>query len=1012
MNLQRLPTLVYGDILSVNRTPGNALSTLAFPKSKSSLWDPSPSGDVAGLHLCYYRSPHLRVLEKALRLAHRHTHQRNNPTLCCFFLGSISVDEDEEGVTLTLDRFDPGRDQRGTRVPSLLLPGDVVVPVEFVLHGDKDPSSLVRPSDLSLTFKALQQACSGGDVVDLSQLLGVRGQVSCSQQGDQLGFSLRWLAASCASGFDVVGVRPLPIIPTALARSLSGNPTSPTTIYVLIYILQCIHLKCVVLFISFLTMDQTRKLLLLLESDPKACSLPLVGVWLSGVVQPSNPQVWAWCLRFFHSSSLHDRVLSEQGWFLLVLYSAVPSQARFYQWRSAGKQSGHMTYLVLRCSQDLTLFKHVEPAEGHYLQADLCIDETTQTETLQGPSSRSAALNCFHSRVHDSGVEDEDLSPRPSPSPHAPTQQMRRVHPSVPELSLLVDASLPASPPSALPSTSSRRSSSLQPEPSLQGRPYLPSPPSALPSTSSRRSSSLQPEPSLQGRPYLPSTPAAPLSQSCAGFWTEQTPPTLILPQPSPESTSTPPGPSSCPRSSAHPRPGALQTSRPFPVPCSCLQPGRPPWEEGGAMPSHAYQILMTQEHQLRLLQAQIQMLLDTQARPQVLSGQTDGLPVSRPKDSHPSSPPPLPPTTASVAVETGASLFWRSRLSPPTTPGPDQPSSPLSIRLLQVSSRLQASLSDQEPPSSPSSSSSSPSYGAHSHRKQEVSEGDEKQLGVNLDLRPDLNTAQEASNPSLLPSLAQTPRDPLLPGDLSLAQTPRDPLLPGDLSLAQTPRDPLLPGDLSLAQTPRDPLLPGHLSLAQTPRDPLLPGHLSLAQTPRDPQLPGHLSLAQTPRDPQLPGHLSLTQISRDPLRPGGSVDLSLEANAIALRYLSDGQLARLSVGSQGGKAALGSPDRSVLTPSNMSLATRGYMRRYGLIEEEEEEEGGGLPCSMLGTESSLPQNQLIRDLQPKLRLLARSSRNQDQENVPVQQRGSLAAGSVGNFLDVSRLRQLPKLF
>lgn len=28
----------------------------------------------------------------------------------------------------------------------------------------------------------------------------------------------------------------------------------------------------------YLTMDQTRKLLLLLESDPKACSLPLVGL--------------------------------------------------------------------------------------------------------------------------------------------------------------------------------------------------------------------------------------------------------------------------------------------------------------------------------------------------------------------------------------------------------------------------------------------------------------------------------------------------------------------------------------------------------------------------------------------------------------------------------------------------------------------------------------------------------------------------------------------------------------
>ena len=37
-------------------------------------------------------------------------------------------------------------------------------------------------------------------------------------------------------------------------------------------------------FLRFLTMDQTRQLLLLLESDPKACSLPLVGVYV--------PLVW------------------------------------------------------------------------------------------------------------------------------------------------------------------------------------------------------------------------------------------------------------------------------------------------------------------------------------------------------------------------------------------------------------------------------------------------------------------------------------------------------------------------------------------------------------------------------------------------------------------------------------------------------------------------------------------------------------------------------------------------
>lgn len=36
--------------------------------------------------------------------------------------------------------------------------------------------------------------------------------------------------------------------------------------------------NCCVSVCRFLTMDQTRKLLLLLESDPKASSLPLVGL--------------------------------------------------------------------------------------------------------------------------------------------------------------------------------------------------------------------------------------------------------------------------------------------------------------------------------------------------------------------------------------------------------------------------------------------------------------------------------------------------------------------------------------------------------------------------------------------------------------------------------------------------------------------------------------------------------------------------------------------------------------
>lgn len=56
---------------------------------------------------------------------------------------------------MTLDRFDPGRDQPGSlgRVPSTMLPGDVVVPCLFVTLGDASEAVVQTESELHHCFK-------------------------------------------------------------------------------------------------------------------------------------------------------------------------------------------------------------------------------------------------------------------------------------------------------------------------------------------------------------------------------------------------------------------------------------------------------------------------------------------------------------------------------------------------------------------------------------------------------------------------------------------------------------------------------------------------------------------------------------------------------------------------------------------------------------------------------------------------------------------------------------------
>ncbi|XP_004068308.1 SCL-interrupting locus protein isoform X1 [Oryzias latipes] len=1134
VKLQALPSSVFDKIVTPEnmrvRSSVSSLSQLSFPKSRSALWDGTPAGEKLNLQLCSHRKLHLVLQEKTLRLAQRHARHSNKPSLHFFLLGSVSVDADEEGITVTLDRFDPGRDQGGGSgpVPSTVLPGDVAVPCLFSDRPEPMPEAVIHSeTEFHQCFKVLQHAVSCRQTLDLSQLLKIRARIICSHQSDAAVFSLSWLAVCPAMSVDIQPVRPLPIIPTALLRSLTGagRPAQHSS-----------HQR------GFLTMDQTRKLVLLLESDPKASSLPLVGLWMSGITHVYNPQVWVCSLRFMFGASLQDRVLSESGCFLLVVFGSTHRAPQFFQCR--GSRTGpQLECQILTSTQSVTLYQQVVPADGRVLRCELGSEvHSRQAEVFRAAqrsfSSSPPPAAGLSVSDQDSGVEDEDLSPRPSPNPHLPAPQTRRVQPSVPELSLLVDGSFsfnqnkepdPAPRPFPLeskttaPATSSLASTSaphlhstpnsnihqpctccsthaysctsIHPSPTLPPAAPTPSHLQTSPKVSSAPSPSTPHQKPVCSRPVFQRPPAyqltpPPMESNCPRPQSHQqthpppnhysavpqtsshhhSPPPLHQPLPGPSllssnqkalhpSPCSPPPPaftsqhvfpshsipapplpsSSCSNSVAPPS----HTSPPSPCPAaplSCLPPAppchccphpplsnpalgadslSPSWLPrpacvnrccdlmSGVAPSDAYQLLLHQDRQLRLLQAQVQMLLEAQKKLQV-NTQT-----SR--------------STTSVAVETGASLFWGSGpeqppshrdnpSSPPKLPTPSSSSSssPTSshdpCERRAVGGAENGDITSQEAPSSPLvqhslSGLQSPVLGesvsmyAPRDEQQSFYKNLMTQLHSRLQESDDKQEVEEDSRRKSQPS-----------SDHSHSSSSASSSSSQKKKLQLRERDPVVTA--TVRQLQQLGVEVDEADLIESDKN-----RLKAVQS---------ASVLASINPAAVVSRLRVSEPTASALCPGGSVDLSLEANAIALRYLSDSQLSRLSLGGHTPQhiPTLSSND-SLLSPSNMSLATRKYMRRYGLIEEEgsEEEEEDNRVQKVSArrplTAKLLPQSQVIRDLRPKMQLLTVSKQNaDDKENFSGRRTALIRAenqqpeGSVGNILDLSRLRQLPKLF
>ncbi|XP_061168007.1 SCL-interrupting locus protein homolog [Saccostrea echinata] len=397
------------------------MAMLKFPKVKNILWDHDSAGDDVHLSLSYYRKPQLYVTEKVLRFAQRHLESSRGTSCSCALQGSIAVDQDGEGVTFVLDRFDPGGG--GTVSCNGLTPGDISVP--FEMSGNTKENRQGSQNDYLNALKLLQQKISSKDPIELSNFLLVRGWCNFYTHGDKSVHHIDFDVVTLATEFKVSPISVVPIVPTALSKNLSG-PMSLS------------HLQGEPKT-GYLTMDHTRKVLLVLESDPKVFNLPLVGIWISGVSYVYSPFVWASCIRYLFNSSINDRVCAIPEPFLLVLYSPLHSKPEFYD-VTIQNTDGKPQFDLFSGYEVVSLAKTKTNSSQNSVELELSATKTgkkreTFDAALHEFSSFRPSLKKTAVEVPVSAAELEEMTPRSRPAPY--TSQVPKAVPMVPEVSLI-----------------------------------------------------------------------------------------------------------------------------------------------------------------------------------------------------------------------------------------------------------------------------------------------------------------------------------------------------------------------------------------------------------------------------------------------------------------------------------------------------------------------------------------------------------------------------------------------
>lgn len=155
--------------------------------------------------------------------------------------------------------------------------------------------------------------------LSLKQFMRIRS-TSSRQQNNSVRFTFEALVPDIS--FQVMMINPVPILKTALSMYLSSTSAQPEQ-------------QSAALATGFLTLNQTRKLVFLLESDASISTTPLVGCWIKfndrilpddvdPFVAAHHPICWAAAVRFLLSHRIGQRAFVAHETFLLVTIAILP----------------------------------------------------------------------------------------------------------------------------------------------------------------------------------------------------------------------------------------------------------------------------------------------------------------------------------------------------------------------------------------------------------------------------------------------------------------------------------------------------------------------------------------------------------------------------------------------------------------------------------------------------------------------------------------------------------------